>query len=159
MAEYGQRLVTNFENPGVGHPEKGGDLRELHVFMIVHRQNLLLQLRELRYAPSQERKCLIEVEVGQGCIAIPLSKYATFNTRICRPIGLSDEECRKVITFMIDRIGLQYDMRNIIDLLRYLLPTPPVPTRWRRRMIALGSGEPTRAICSTLIAQAFQSIR
>ena len=26
-------------------------------------------------------------------------------------------------------------------------------------MIALGSGDPTRAICSTLIAQAFQSIR
>lgn len=26
-------------------------------------------------------------------------------------------------------------------------------------MIALGSGEPTKAICSTLIAQAFQSIR
>lgn len=26
-------------------------------------------------------------------------------------------------------------------------------------MIALGSGEPTKAICSTLIARAFQSIR
>ena len=26
-------------------------------------------------------------------------------------------------------------------------------------MIALGSGDPTRAICSTLIAQAFQSVR
>ena len=26
-------------------------------------------------------------------------------------------------------------------------------------MIALGSGEPTRAICSTLIAQAFESVR
>jgi hypothetical protein len=26
-------------------------------------------------------------------------------------------------------------------------------------MLALGSGEPTRAICSTLIAQAFQSVR
>jgi hypothetical protein len=60
---------------------------------------------------------------------------------------------------MVDRIGLEYDMRNIIGLLRYLIPTPPVPTRWRRRMIALGSGEPTWAICSTLIAQAFQSIR
>lgn len=60
---------------------------------------------------------------------------------------------------MVERIGLQYDMRNIVDLMRYLIPTPPVPTRWRRRMIALGSGEPTRAICSTLIAEAFQSIR
>lgn len=31
--------------------------------------------------------------------------------------------------------------------------------RFRRRMLALGSGDPTRAICSTLIAQTFQSIR
>jgi hypothetical protein len=50
-------------------------------------------------------------------------------------------------------------MRNVVDLARFLLPTPPVPTRWRRRMIALGSGEPTRAICSTLIAAAFQHVR
>lgn len=60
---------------------------------------------------------------------------------------------------MVERIGCTYDMRNIIDLARFLLPTPPVPVRWRRQMIALGSGEPTRAICSTLIAQAFQSVR
>ena len=39
------------------------------------------------------------------------------------------------------------------------MPTPPVPVRWRRRMLTLGSGDPTRAICSTLIAQAFQSVR
>ena len=56
---------------------------------------------------------------------------------------------------MVSRLGAQYDMRNIVDLARYLLPTPPVPARWRRRMIALGSGEPTRTICSTLIAEAF----
>ena len=43
--------------------------------------------------------------------------------------------------------------------MRYLLPTPPVPVRWRRRMLAFGSGDPTRAICSSLIAQAFQSVR
>jgi hypothetical protein len=106
-------------------------------------------------AAGEEPKNLIEVEVGQGCIAVPLSKYGTFNTRICRPIGLSEEERRKVVAFMVNRIDLEYDMRNIIDL----IPTPPVPTRSRLRMIALGSGEPTRAICSTLIAQAFQSIR
>jgi hypothetical protein len=60
---------------------------------------------------------------------------------------------------MISRIGWRYDLRNVIDLARYLLPVPPVPVRFRRRMIALGSGEPTRAICSTLIAEAFQSVR
>ena len=51
-----------------------------------------------------------------------------------------------------------YDLKHIFDLLRYLLPTLPVPTRFRRRLLALGSGDPTRAICSTLIAQAFESV-
>ncbi|MEX0584225.1 MAG: lipo-like protein, partial [Natronospirillum sp.] len=49
--------------------------------------------------------------------------------------------------------------KNIFDLLRYLLPTPPVPQRLRRRMIGIGSGDPTRAICSSLIAQSFQHVR
>ena len=42
--------------------------------------------------------------------------------------------------------------------MRYLVPLP-VPQRWRRRMIALGSGNPTRIICSALIAQAFEAVR
>ena len=92
-------------------------------------------------------------------MAAPLSIHAKFNTRICRPVGLTEQERNRVVAFAVARIGQQYDTRNIIDLARYLFPTPPVPVRWRRRMIALGSGEPTRAICSTLIAQAFQSVR
>ena len=102
--------------------------------------------------------CLIEVELGGGCVAVPLSKYETYNTRICRPINLTPEDRETVIQFMIDHIGIKYDTRNIIDLARYLFPTPPVPVRWRRRLLQLGSGEPTRAICSTLIAKAFQKV-
>lgn len=102
---------------------------------------------------------LLEANLGEGVVAVPLSKYASFNTRICRAVGLSPDERREVVSFAIARLGNMYDTRNIVDLARYLLPTPPVPVRWRRRMIALGSGEPTRAICSTLIAQAFQSVR
>jgi len=101
---------------------------------------------------------LVEAELGKGVIASPLSKYATHNTRICRPVGLSPEDRAKVIRFAVEHIGDAYDLKNVIDLLRYLLPRPPVPARWRRGMIALGSGEPTRAICSSLIAQAFQSV-
>jgi hypothetical protein len=101
---------------------------------------------------------LIEAELGSGVIASPLSKYATYNTRICRPVGLTPEDRAAVIRFVARHIGDAYDMKNIIDLMRYLLPQPPVPRRWRRRMIALGSGEPTRAICTTLIAAAFQSV-
>lgn len=105
-----------------------------------------------------ERPRLIEVNLGEGCVAVPLSKYRTYNTRICRPSGLTPHDRDAIITFMVERLGLRYDMRNIIDLLRYFLPHPPVPVRWRRRMLALGSGDPTRAICSSLIAQAFQSV-
>jgi hypothetical protein len=101
---------------------------------------------------------LVEAEIGKGVIASPLSKYTTYNTRICRPVGLRAEDRTKVIRYAADRIGYEYDVKNILDLMRYLLPQPPVPARWRRRMIALGSGEPTRAICSSLIAQAFGSV-
>lgn len=109
-------------------------------------------------APGAEPHRLVEVNLGEGCVSAPLSKYACHNTRICRPVGLTPEECREVVEFMVARIGLGYDMRNIVDLVRYFLPTPPVPVpvRWRRRMLALGSGDPTRAICSSLIAHAFQ---
>ncbi|MBU2531799.1 MAG: lipo-like protein [Alphaproteobacteria bacterium] len=102
---------------------------------------------------------LVEANLGHGVVAAPVSNYKTYNTRICRPVGLTRREREAVANFAIARIGMRYDTRNVLDLARYLLPTPPVPVRFRRRMIALGSGEPTRFICSTLIAQAFQSVR
>ncbi len=113
----------------------------------------------LETEPGAEPRTLIEVTPVEGCAAVPLSKYERFHTRICRPVGLTDADREEIIAFMLSRIGTQYDMRNIFDLARYLLPTPPVPTRWRRRMIALGSGVPTRTICSTLIAEAFGRVR
>ena len=108
--------------------------------------------------PDNEPLSLIEADLKEGVASAPLSKYDGFNTRICRPIGLSPTETETVAQFMINRLGQEYDLRNVVDLARYLLPTPPVPTRFRRQLLAFGSGDPTRAICSTLIAQAFQSI-
>jgi len=108
--------------------------------------------------PEGEPHVLIEAEIGQGVVSAPLSKYYPYHTRICRPVGLSREDRRTVCSYAIERIGFDYDLRNIIDLMRYLIPLP-VPQRWRRRMIALGSGTPTRLICSALIAQAFEAVR
>jgi hypothetical protein len=110
-------------------------------------------------ANAPDAHMLIEVNLGEGCVAAPLAKYDCHHTRICRPVGLTDADRTAVIAFMVSRLNTHYDMRNVVDLMRYLLPTPPVPTRWRRRMLALGSGEPTRSICSTLIAEAFQHVR
>lgn len=101
---------------------------------------------------------LVEANLGQGVVAAPLSKYHRFHTRICRPVGLSADDRARVCAFAAERIGFDYDLKNITDLMRYLFPLP-VPQRWRRRMMALGSGDPTRIICSALIAQAFDSVR
>jgi hypothetical protein len=101
---------------------------------------------------------LVEVTLNDGCHRLPLARYQGYNTRLCRAVGLSPTQRQAVADYMTERLGLRYDTRNVIDLARYLLPTPPVPRHWRRRMLAFGSGDPTRAICSSLIAQAFQSV-
>lgn len=109
-------------------------------------------------ALSNPALCLIEADTVEGVRAIPLSAFSSYATRICRPVGLAEEDLQHVIEHVLARLGHQYDLRNVVDLARYLLPMPPVPTRFRRSLISLGSGDPTRAICSTLIAEAFASI-
>jgi len=108
--------------------------------------------------PSSSDHCFVEADTVQGVRSVGIQEFTGLHTRICRPAGLSPVECAQVAAFAIARIGSPYDLRNVLDLARYLLPTPPVPQRFRRKLLALGSGDPTRAICSTLIAQAFQSI-
>lgn len=110
------------------------------------------------FTESGEASPLIEADLNDGVIAAPLSKYSNFHIRICRPVGLSDEDRTKVVDFMVQSLGLQYDLKHIYDLLRYIFGFLPVPTKARRGMIALGSGEPSKAICSSLIAESFQSI-
>jgi hypothetical protein len=102
---------------------------------------------------------LIEADLVEGIRLVALGEYAPLHVRICRPVGLAAHDAERVVSSALLRLGHQYDLKHVLDLARYLLPVPPVPTRWRRRMLALGSGEPTKAICSTFIAQLFQEIR
>ncbi len=106
-----------------------------------------------------EPTVLLEAEAENGVVMVPLSKYGHFNTRICRAVGVGDAGHQKVVDYALARRGKQYDNRQIVDLARYLFPYPPVPIWFRRRMLAIGSGDPTKAICSTLIAEAFASIQ
>lgn len=111
-------------------------------------------LRDVHGHPAS----LVEADLSEGVIAASLTKYLGYNTRICRPLLITEDDRTQVTAHIVDALGYSYDVKNVIDLARYLLPQPPVPARWRRKMIGLGSGEPTQAICSTLIARAFQSV-
>ena len=101
---------------------------------------------------------LIEADLKNGVHLINLDHYANFNLRICRPVNLSAEESGQLVEFAKKRLGHLYDLKNVVDLIRYVIQKPAVPNRYRRSLLSLGSGEPTKAICSTLIAEAFQSI-
>lgn len=110
-------------------------------------------------AEIRDQPAFVEADVETGVHVVGLDSFAGFQLRLCRPIGLTDDDAAQVVAHVCARIGNRYDLKNVLDLARYLLPTPPVPSAWRRRMLALGSGDPTRAICSSLIAEAFQSVR
>ena len=115
-----------------------------HAAMVVHA------------SPAQ----IIEADVKSGVVKTGIDKYLGQNVRICRPINLTPAEIRAVIEHAESHIGVSYDIKNLVDLARYLLPTPPVPARYRRQMLTLGSGDPTeKLICSSLIARSFQHIR
>jgi hypothetical protein len=110
-------------------------------------------------AEQDDALVLIEADLKKGVIAVPLNKYCLHNIRICRPVGLTPEDCQKVVQFVTSRIGNTYDLKNVFDLARYLFPKPSFLRKYGRRLLAFGSGDPTKAICSTLIAEAFQSVR
>jgi hypothetical protein len=109
-------------------------------------------------AEASEVANLLEADLNHGVRLVSVERYANFNLRICRPVDLSSEDTERLISFAKSKLGHRYDLKNVFDLIRYLIQKPAVPNRYRRAMIGLGSGEPTRAICSTLIAESFQFI-
>lgn len=113
----------------------------------------------LGVSDNGEPHTLIEADLEFGIRSLPLSFYRNSHTRICRPVGLDEHNIRDLSDYALNRVGNQYDLKNVFDLARYLIQTPPVPTRHRHKLLSFGSGDPTRAICSTFIAEGFQRLR
>lgn len=141
-----------------GHQKVGSAIKYLTQSTWSHAALYVGEALGLRDATGQPR-CFVEADIVEGVRAVSIVEFKGYHCRVCRAMGLSAGEIDQLIGFVVARVGHQYDLQNVLDLARYLFPTPPVPVRWRRRMLALGSGDPTRAICSTLIAQGFQSVR
>ncbi len=102
---------------------------------------------------------IVEAIVEAGVVLSPLSKYRDFNIRVCRPFNLSAVDLADVMDEAIRSVGDTYDLRNVIDLARYFLPVSLVPARFRRQALQFGSGEPTRVICSSVIASSFHRVK
>jgi hypothetical protein len=108
---------------------------------------------------EEAQHLMVEATVEDGVVASPLSKYIDFNMRICRPYNLRRDDLRIVLDEVLGQIGCRYDIRHLVDLMRYFLPVSLVPRALRRNALEFGSGLPTQVICSTLIARAFERVR
>jgi hypothetical protein len=95
----------------------------------------------------------------EGVVATPLVKYVDYNIRLVRAHGLRRDDRDRIVSDAIGALGWRYDVRNVLDLARYLVPITLVPARFRRNALRFGSGAPTEVICSSLIGELFQRVR
>jgi hypothetical protein len=102
---------------------------------------------------------IIESELGMGTVVRPLSVYDRDHVRICRPRDLTYTDAQRLINHAIGRLGADYDVRQIFDLLRFLFPWLIMPRRWRSSLFRTHIGKTTKTVCSTMIAEAFASIQ
>jgi hypothetical protein len=107
---------------------------------------------------GEDAEHLVVEALPEGVVLSPLSKYVDLNIRVCRPYNLRKEDCVRVIDDVLSRVGHRYDVKNIVDLARYFFPVSLIPRRFRRKVMTLGSGEPTEVICSRMIAEAFHRV-
>ncbi|MDD7804728.1 MAG: YiiX/YebB-like N1pC/P60 family cysteine hydrolase [Endozoicomonas sp. (ex Botrylloides leachii)] len=110
------------------------------------------------YDGSPDEQLVVESELGYGTIVHPLARYEGEHIRICRPNGLSFNDSQQVIDYAISRLGLGYDVRQILDLARFFFPYGVLPRRWRSTLFKSSPGQETKTVCSTVIAEAFSFI-
>ncbi len=101
---------------------------------------------------------LIEGILGKGIIVSALSSYQNDHVRICRPSGITMSDANKVIAFCIKELGLPYNVRHIIDLLRLLFPITLLPRHLFSSLFRPRAIENRKQICSSLLAEAFGSV-
>jgi hypothetical protein len=110
------------------------------------------------YDGDPNDQLLIEPLLGKGTIVSSLKEYAEDHVRICRPMGLVRSDVEQVVNFAAQHLGRDYDVRQLLDLARFVFPYGFLPRRWRSSLFEHNVGLPTRTVCSTMIAAAFSSV-
>ena len=101
---------------------------------------------------------VVEAISGEGVIANPLKKYKDYNIRLCRPYGILEPDLEIVLQQVIDKLGMNYDNQNIIDIALMILQSLFRPKSKQTIRACLGNCNDYQVICSGMIAQAFQSV-
>jgi hypothetical protein len=117
-------------------------------------RNLVAQ----HYQRDFSEQLLVEAVVGEGTRVSPLTRYANDHLRICRPHGLARGDAQRVIAYVVRRLGSDYDVRQLLDLARFLLPWGVVPRHWRSSLFQAAAGGATRTVCAGLLAESFGEV-
>ncbi len=110
------------------------------------------------YSGEPDDQLIIESQLGDGTIVDSIRKYREDHLRICRPTSITRTDAQKVTAYAINRLGTNYNVRQIFDLARFLFPYALLPRRWRSSLFEHNAGTPTHTVCSTMMAEAFASI-
>ena len=105
-----------------------------------------------------DEQLIVEAVLGKGTIVTPLRDYDKDHLRICRPHGLTPDHAQNISNYAIDSLGTEYDVRQLLDLARFLFPYGILPRRWRSSLFDHNTKSPTHTVCSTMIARAFMSV-
>jgi hypothetical protein len=108
---------------------------------------------------DESRHVLVEALVDGGVVASPLSKYANFNVRLCRPHRLRSDDLVEILDDAVASIGSRYDLRNIVDLAVHLLRVSILPRHRQREALSLGSGGGSQVICTSLLGRLFHTVK
>jgi hypothetical protein len=108
---------------------------------------------------GDEAEHLVVEALPSGVVVSPVAKYVDYNVRVCRPHRIRPEHVQTLMDDAVAAIGWRYDLRNVFDLARYLIPVSFVPPQFRNAALHFGSGQPTEVICSSLLARLFAKIR
>jgi len=117
-----------------------------------------LEIVKKHYQGDPAEPLVIESLLGFGTVVNPLSDYANDNLRVCRADGLSFSDQNKVIAFASEHLGMSYDVRQLLDLARFMFPYALLPRRWRSSLFQHNAGRPTNIVCSSMIARCYQSV-
>ncbi len=100
-------------------------------------------------------RLVIESLLGFGTVVRKLNVYEVDHLRICRPVRLSHADGQQVVRYAVSRIGVDYDVRQIFDLARFLFPWYVMPKKMASTLFAPEGSRRMKTVCSTMIAEAF----